>query len=29
MSEANNDDYDQEEKKVVPNGKFHSDSNIK
>ena len=29
MSDANNDDYDKEEKKVLPNGKFHSDSNIK
>ena len=27
MSEANNDDYDQQDKKIVPNGKFHSDSN--
>jgi hypothetical protein len=27
MSEANNDDYDQQEKKIVPNGKFHSNSN--
>lgn len=26
MSEDNNDDHDQQEKKIVPDGKFHSDS---